>query len=230
MQARSAILAIALSFSLMAMPMWGAPAEVLGTVVTAEHAHVGAAKAEVGTTVYGGDSLSTEPQGSVQLRAGKARLLLLSSSTAVVSDASGTPSAQLLTGSAKFSTGNAQAFTLFAAAAAIHAQSDAPTIGQVSYLGPKELLVTATRGTLVVTVDSDTQIIPEGSAYRVMLDTPAEMAQGPEGAGSGKEQWPGKHREPRRAGRSRFMYYAAGGTALVTYFAVAEALESAQRP
>jgi len=230
MQVRSAILATALSFSLMAMPLCAAPAEVLGTVVTADRAHVGAAKAEVGTTIYVGDSLSTEPQGSVQLRAGKARLLLLSSSTAVVSDASGTPSAKLLAGSAKFSTGNAQAFTLFAAAAAIRAQSDAPTIGQVSYLGPKELLVSATRGTLVVTVDSDTQIIPEGSAYRVILDVPEEMAQGPEGAGSGKEQWPGGQKQPRRAGRSRFMYFAAGGTAVVTTIAVIEALESDPRP
>jgi hypothetical protein len=230
MQAQRAIFATALSFSLMTIPAWGAPAAALGTVIAADRAHVGEAKAEVGTTVYGGDSLSTEVQGSVQVRAGKARLLLLSSSSAVVSDVEGAPAAKLLNGAATFSTGNAHAFTLFASAAAIRAQSDAPTIGQVSYIGPKELLVRATRGSLLITVDNDTQIVAEGTSYRVLLDQPEEMAQGPEGAGSGKNEWPGGRHEPRKAGRSRFMYVAGGLTAVATYLAVSEALESAQRP
>ncbi len=230
MQARHAIFATALSFSLITFPAWGAPTAALGTVIAADRAHVGEAKAEVGTTVYGGDSISTELQGSVQLRAGKARLLLLSSSSAVVSDTEGAPAAKLLSGAAKFSTGNAHAFTLFASAASIRPQTDAPTIGQVMYIGPKELLVHATRGSLVVTVDTDTQIIPEGASYRVLVDQPEEMAQGPAGAGSGNEGWPKGHHEPRRAGRNRFLYVAGGLTAVVTYLAVAEALESAQRP
>jgi hypothetical protein len=230
MQVPRAIFATALSFSLMTIPVWGAPTAALGTVIAAEGAHVGEAKAEVGTTVYGGDSISTELQGSVQLRAGKARLLLLSSSSAVVSDTQGAPAAKLLSGAATFSTGNAHAFTLFASAAAIRPQTDAPTIGRVSYIGPKELLVHATRGSLVVTVDTDTQIIPEGSSYRVLVDQPEEMAQGPAGAGSGNEGWPGSHHEPRKAGRNRFLYVAGGLTAVATYLAVSEALESAERP
>ncbi len=230
MQARRAIFATALSCSLMTFPAWGAPTAALGTVIAADRAHVGEAKAEVGTTVYGGDSISTELQGSVQLRAGKARLLLLSSSSAVVSDTEGAPSAKLLSGTATFSTGNANAFTLFAYTAAIRAQTDAPTIGRVSYIGPKELLVHATRGALIVTVDTDTQIIPEGTSYRVLLDQPEDMAQGPAGAGSGKDEWPGGHHEPRRAGRNRFLYIAGGLSAVATFLAVSEALESAQRP
>ena len=230
MQARRAIFATALSFSLITIPVWGAPTAALGTVIAAEGAHVGEAKAEVGTTVYGGDSLSTEVQGSVQVHAGKARLLLLSSSIAVFSDDAGAPAATLLTGTATFSTGNARAFTLFAAASAIRAQTDAPTIGQVSYIGPKELLVHATRGSLVVTVDNDTQIVAEGASYRVMLDQPEEMAQGPEGAGSGRDGGLGSGRPPRRAGRNRFIYVVAGVTGIATYLAISEALESPQRP
>jgi len=202
----------------------------MGTVIAADRAHLGEAKAEVGTTVYGGDSLSTEAQGSVQVRAGKARLLLLSSSSAVVSDAEGEPAAKLLNGAATFSTGNAHAFTLFASGAAIRAQTDAPTIGHVLYIGPKALLVRATRGSLVVTVDSETQVVPEGASYRVLLDQPAEMAQEPEGAGSGRDKGPGSGHAPRVAGRSRFIYFAGGLTVVATYLAISEALESAQRP
>jgi len=225
-----AISAAALSLTLITIPAWGAPTAALGTVVAADRAHVGEAKAEVGTTVYGGDSLTTELQGSVQVRAGAARLLLLSSSNAVVNDSEGAPAANLLRGSATFSTGNAHAFTLFASSAAIRAQSDAPTIGQVSYIGQKELLVRATRGALVVTVDADTQIVAEGTSYRVLLDPPEEAAQGPAGAGSGGNGPAGRGGPPLRAGRSRFLIVTSAVTGVLTYLAVSEALESPARP
>jgi hypothetical protein len=89
---------------------------------------VGQASASVGTTIFSGDYLNTEMQGSVQVRAGAARLLLLSSSAAVIDDNEGAPSAKLLHGTATFSTGNAHAFTLFASTAAVRSQTDAPTI------------------------------------------------------------------------------------------------------
>ncbi len=224
-----AVFASALSLSLISFPAWGAPAAALGTVIAADRAHVGEAKAEVGTTVYGGDTLKTEVQGSVQIRAGAARLLLLSSSDALVNNTGGSPSANLTRGAATFSTGNAQAFTLFALTAAIRAENDAPTIGQVSYIGPKELLVHATRGALVVSVGADAQVIPEGSSYRVLLDQPEEMGQGPAGAGAPNGPR-GRGGSPLRAGRSRFLIVTAAVTGVVTYLAVSEALESPERP
>jgi hypothetical protein len=223
-----AVFASALSLSLISFPAWGAPTAPLGTVIAADRANVGEAKAEAGTTIYGGDSLTTQVQGSVQIRAGAARLLLLSSSNAVVNSSGGAPSANLLRGAATFSTGNARAFTMFASTASIRPQSDAPTIGQVSYIGPKELLVHAKRGALVVTVDADTQIIPEGTAYRVMLDQPEEMGQGPAGAGAPGPR--GRGGTPLRAGRSRFLIGTVALTGVVTYLAVSEALESPARP
>lgn len=225
-----AVFASALSLSLISFPALGAPTAALGTVIAADRANVGAAKAEVGTTVYGGDSLTTEAQGSVQVRAGAARLLLLSASNAVVNSSEGAPSANLMRGAATFSTGNAHAFTLFASSAAIRPQSDGPTIGQVSYIGAKELLVRATRGALVVTVDADTQVIAEGTSYRVMLDAPEEMGQGPAGAGAPGNGPAGRGGPPLRAGRSRFLIVTAAVSGIVTYLAVSEALESPARP
>jgi hypothetical protein len=55
----------------------------------------------------------------MQVRAGAARLLLLSASAAIVNDGDGMSSAKLVSGTATFSTGNAHAFTLFASKAAI---------------------------------------------------------------------------------------------------------------
>jgi len=201
----------------------------LGTVIAADHASVGNAGADVGTTVYGGDRLSTEPQGNVQIRAGAARLLLSSSSAAFVNDSDGSPSAKLVAGTATFSTGNAQAFTLYASKAVIRPQSDVPTIGQVTYINEKELMVTARRGGIVVTVENDMQVVPEGRSYRVLLDPEAEAAQGP--AGAGGNQGPASHGGgPRAAGRSRFLIVAIGVTAAAAGFGVYKALESPDRP
>jgi hypothetical protein len=224
-----ALSAAVLSLSLMGLPVWGATPNVapLGTVIAAEHAHVGEANASVGTTVYGGDKLSTELQGSVQLRAGAARLLLMSSSSVVVNDSDGAPSAKLLLGTATFSTGNAHAFTLFASTAAIRPQTDSPTIGQVTRLDDKELLVTARRGGLVVTVEDETQVVKEGESYRVLLD-PAP--QDPAGAGGSQGPASGSGGGPLKAGRSRFLIVATVLIGVGTGIAIYEAFESPDHP
>lgn len=214
-------------------PAWAGPktASSLGTIVTAEHARIGDSSAEVGTTVFSGDRLSTDHEGSVQIRAGAARLLLQSGSSAVLNDSEGAPSAKLFSGTATFSTGNSRAFTLFASRAAIRAQSDGPTIGQVTYLNEKELLVVSKRGPLTITVDGQTEVIADGGAYRVLLDPPTTMAQGPEGAGAHKEdRRRGMSGPPIHAGRNYFMITAIGVSAIVTGLAVSEALESPNRP
>jgi hypothetical protein len=227
-----ALCALVLAFCLIGAPAWSAPTanvSPLGTIVTAQHAHVGEASADVGTTVYGGDWLSTEPLGSVQLRAGAARLLLLGSSSAIVSKDEGSAAAKLFSGTATFSTGNSRAFTLFASKAAIRPQTDSPTIGQVTYVSENELLVTARRGGLTISVEDETQTIAEGTSYRVLLD-PSD-GQGPAGAGSGQgPAGSGGGGGPLKAGRSRFLLLAtaliAAGTVVAIYFAT----ESGDRP
>jgi hypothetical protein len=226
---RSAIAAI-LTASMATAPLFAAATSALGTVVTAEKAHVGEALVAVGTTVYGGDRLSTEVDGSVQLRAGAARLLLASSSVAIVNDEAGAASAKLLKGTATFSTGNAQAFTLYASRAAIRPEKNDPTVGQVTYLNDKEMIVQAKRSDLAITVDGETKIIPEGTAYRVLLDPPESMMQGPEGAGTGSQGGSNRGGPPLRAGRSRFLIVAIAVTAGVTAFAIYKTLESPNRP
>jgi hypothetical protein len=234
MRGLRASLAALMTFGLTVSPAWGGPntASSLGTIVTAEHARVGDSSAEVGTTVFSGDRLSTEREGSVQIRAGAARLLLQSGSVATLNDSQGAPSAKLVLGTATFSTGNSRAFTLFASKAAIRAQSDGPTIGQVTYLSEKELLVVSKRGPLTITVDGETEVVTDGSAYRVLLDPPPTMAQGPEGAGAhkDKDKRRGMSGPPLHAGRNYFLVTAVGVSAIVTGLAVSEALESPNRP
>jgi hypothetical protein len=223
----SALLAV----SLVGVPVWGATPSVapLGTVIASERARVGQGAADIGTTIYGGDYLSTDPQGSVQVRAGAARLLLQGASSVVVGQDDGAPSAKLLSGSATFSTANAHAFTLFASRAAIRPSTDAPTIGQVRYVNDKELVVTARRGGLAISVEDQTQTIEEGTSYRVLLD-PAADPQEPAGAGAGGQGPSGSGGGPLRAGRSRFLIIATALIAAGTGVAIYEAMQSPDRP
>jgi hypothetical protein len=217
-------LALLVSASLLTSPVWAAPSSSLGVVVYADRAHVGAAQASVGATIFNGDRLTTEQTGSMQVRTGAARLLLSSGSMATVSEDSATPAATLTLGTVTFSTANSNAFALHVASAVIRANTNQPTIGRVTLLTPKELIVRSTRGSLTIAVDDDVREIPEGTAYRVVLD-PNAQPQGPQGAGTKGYGGP-----PIKAAKSKFIWYAIGITAVVTYFAVSEALESPDRP
>jgi len=219
------ILALLVSFALLTRPVWAAPSSSLGTVVYADRAHVGAAKASVGSTVFNGDKLSTEQTGSVQVRAGAARLLLSSASSATFAQEDVSPAATLTIGSATFSTANSKAFALHVASAVIRPNTNQPTIGQVTVLNAKELFVKSTRGSLSIAVEDDVREIPEGAAYRVVLDPNAPIPQGPRGAGT-----KGYGGAPVKAAKNRFIWYAVAVTAVVTYFAVTESLESPDRP
>ncbi len=222
---REAIAAL-ISITLLLIPVWGSPSSSIGTVVYADRAHVGAAQASVGATIFGGDRLTTEQAGGAQVRAGAARLLLSSASSATFLLDSGSPAATLTMGSATFSTASSKAFALHVASAVIRPNTDEPTIGQVTVLSPKELVVKSTRGSLSIAVEDDVRVIPAGAAYRIVLDsTDAAAPQGPRGAGT-----KGYGGAPIKAAKSRFIWYAIGITALVTVWAVHEALESPDRP
>jgi hypothetical protein len=214
-----------LSLSLSIAPLWAAPSASLGTVVFADRAHLGAALASVGATVFSGDRLSTEQSGSVQVRAGAARLLLSSQSSATLLQEDANPAATLNSGSATFSTANSKAFAMHVASAVIRPNTDKPTIGRVSVLNAKELVVQCTRGSLTIAVEDDVREIPEGAAYRVVLDPNAADPQGPRGAGSKGQGGP-----PIRAARSKFIWYAIAIAAVITIWPLHEALESGDKP
>jgi hypothetical protein len=214
------------SLTLLVTPLWAAPSSSLGTIVYADRARVGASEASVGATVFAGDRLTTEKTGSVQVRAGAARLLLSSASSATLAQDDASASATLAFGSATFSTANSKAFALHFGPAVIRPNTDLPTIGQVTVLNAKELVVKSTRGALSIAVEDDLRVIPEGAGYRIVLD-PAEAAepQGPRGAGTKGIGGP-----PIKAAKSKFIWYAIAVVAVVTYLAVDEAFESPDRP
>ena len=144
---------------------------------------------------------------------------------ATLSQEDATPAATLAFGSASFSTANSKTFALHVASAVIRPNSDRPTIGQVTVLSPKELIVKSTRGSLSIAVEDDVREIPEGAAYRVVLDPNAADPQGPRGAGTKGYGGP-----PHKPARDKFIWYAVAVAGVATVWAVHEALESPDRP
>jgi len=219
-----ALVATLLSLTLLISPLWATPSAAFGTVVFVNRARIGNASASVGATVFSGDRLSTDDVGSMQVRAGAARLLLASSSAATLLQDEATPAATLTAGTATFSTAHSKAFSLHVASAIIRPNTDQPTIGKVTVLNPKELVVKSVRGSLQIAVEDDVREIPEGEAYRVVLDPNADP-QGPRGAGTKGIGGP-----PIKAAKSKFIWYAVAIAAGVTFYVLHEAYESENKP
>ena len=224
----SVALSIVLSMSLLARPMLGNSGLGSGTVVSAESAHLGTVAVTVGATVFAGDKLDTSPAGSMQIRAGAARLVLTASSRLVWGGEAGSASATLLGGTAAFSTSRENSFVLHAGTAAFKPRGDEPTVANVTVLNPKELVVRCSRGAVLIAVEDDVRVVPEGTAYHVVLDPEAAVPPGAVAAPATPASW-GQH-QPIKTGKSKFIWYAIAFTAFVTAFALSEAFESPDRP
>ena len=140
----AAILVLAIGIT----PGWGATGPAFGTVVAAEGANVSGGNLSAGTTVFGGDRLFTNGTGSVQVRAGAARLLLSGDSAVVLAKDEISPAASLTRGTAIFSTATSKAFVMHVGNMVIRPGTDQPTVAQVTVVGPKQLMVRSTRGSL----------------------------------------------------------------------------------
>lgn len=174
----AAVLAGVLSF-----PGFAAIEKPLGMVVQAQNAQISNAKLAIGTTVYAGDNLETDAGGAVRLRMGATQLYLLASSSATLGQRSDSPFAEVLRGTVGFSSNGIDPFELEAPQGAIRAANGQPAYGQVTIIGPQEIIVTAYHGSLVLDNEGELHTIPEGKSYRVTMDpepataTPAAMSR-----------------------------------------------------
>src|SRR5260370_11915055 len=69
-----------------------------------------------------------------------------------------------------FSVGNPPAVAVPANNAWIRPASSAPTVAHIRIVNPKELRISAQRGSLQFSYEGESALIPEGVAYRVLLD------------------------------------------------------------
>ncbi len=151
------------------------PAKVvpLGMVTHAERAHVGEAAASVGSTIYDGDRLSTEAGGVLRVNSPSLILQLDAQSILILRHPASTASsveADLACGTLVFSAARSDRGSVVADDALIRPAANAATLAHIRVANPKELRIYAQRGALEFSYHGESEVIAEGSAYRVLLD------------------------------------------------------------
>lgn len=196
-----------------------APASApLGVIVQATRHSTGVDIANNGATVYDGDTLETNAQDTLRARLGGPELFLRPSTTAQVHRLLNGYSAELTRGTVVASSREGQTFQLLADGATIRPANSRSTVAQVTWVTPKELLLSSNRGVLMVSMGDQTRTIQEGRSYRMQVEEADDP--GPQGSGGG----------PYHSGRNRFLLFFITGVAVGTGIGVWRALISPTNP
>jgi hypothetical protein len=168
------LLAIAMAFLSMNGSSGGTP-EVVGIVAQANHASLGSQAAAEGTTIYDGDRLTTDTDGNLRVLIGGAMVHLAGGSSAILRDAGSNKAgkqfaAELAAGTVTLAVTLTSTGEVVACGARVRPVSETRGVVRVQIVGPRELLVYAQRSAAVVSYREDAETVPEGKAYRVLLN------------------------------------------------------------
>ncbi len=164
-----------------------APAKPLGMVVSAEKAHLGETAVAMGTNVFGGDYLQTEPNGSLRAKVGPSQIYLGSASGAVLQQDGDKIAAKLTQGTIGFSSAVANQFEIDTPIGTVRPEKG-QAFGEVTLVSPKTILVAAYKGSLVVSSNGIERTIPQGNAYNVTFadaNDPQNQGGGTSAGGNG---------------------------------------------
>jgi len=179
------LLAITMTFFLSGVPGRGTP-NAVGIIVQADHASLGSHAASEGTTIFDGDRLSTDADGSLRLVSGDAMLYLAEQSGVVVhgdaSRAGKRLEVELVSGAAVLSATAATVAGIVASSARVRPVAETRGVVQVRLAAANELIVFAQQGPAEICYRGECEMIPEGKSYRVMLDPSDDVPPGATGA------------------------------------------------
>jgi hypothetical protein len=181
---RSCLIAILIA-GLLNIPTFAANEAPLGLVTQAQSAQIGNTKVEIGTTIFPGDVLATDVGGTLRLKFGSDQLYLLSSSSASLARTATNSAVHALVsrGTVGFSSNGTDQIELEIPEGVLRAAKGEPAYGQVTIIGPQEVVISAYRGTLVLEYNGEFRSIPAGKSYRVTMDLEPAAPQAPAGVG-----------------------------------------------
>ena len=180
-QTTALILFSTLALTINAARADAAPTTPLGVVVAGQKALLGAVYVADGTSLFDGDTVSTQGKGSLRIRLGASQLFLGENSTLTLLRSERGVTAKLLGGTARFSGAVGAPIELLVLDAKIRGKQDGAA-GQVTVISKDEFQVGATSGALTVDVNGDVRTVDENTAYDATL-SPAPDNGMPVGAG-----------------------------------------------
>ena len=180
----STVVVLALAFALVAsLPVCAAPkvSAPVGVVVLGQGAQVSHVDAENGTSLYPGDTLSTDNKGSLRVRFGSSQLMLGPATVVTVAQGQHGVTATLQHGTMRFSAASTP-IELHALAAIVNPQQDDAS-GELVIVNQSEFQIASSKGNLDVDIDGDSRTVAENTAYDVTLEpVPAD----PQTVGGGR--------------------------------------------
>jgi hypothetical protein len=184
--ARSGLIAM-LGFGMLNLPVFGAGGEPLGIVIQTQDAHLSNANAQIGATVYPGDAITTEQDGTIRLRVGSGQLYLAPSSSASLTQNEKVAHVSVSRGTVGFVAVTSAQLELETPVGLVRPANGQRAQGQVTVTGPNQMIVSAYSGALTVERNGESRTVEAGTSYNVTFDpngTPS--AQTPSGAGTGQ--------------------------------------------
>ena len=194
----------------------------LGVITHAEHANLGTAAASVGSTIYDGDSVSTESGGTILVTAGTITLELAPQSFLTVRQVDCGVMAQLGAGRLAFSARRNSVVAIMADGATIRPMGNGLVVTYVQIIGKKELLISARHGVVELFYHGESGRIAEGQTVRVQLD-PSEREIAAASASDGSKSAAKTH-------HTFLLVVVVGLTLAITIPLAIHALESPDRP
>jgi hypothetical protein len=223
---RACLIAI-LAAGLLNLPAYAANDSPLGMIIQAEGlAHLGPAKAAIGSTVYPGDSIFTEAGGTMRMRVGSSQVYLLSESGASLSQGKDMVHVIVAHGTVGFSSPANDPIGLDTPLGFVHPVPGHAAFGQVALNSRIEMIVTAYHGDLLVEENGNTHTILEGKSYRITTDLEQPPAQPNSASQSGQGSGTTKSAMSSPKGE---IIAIVGTAALLSWLAWSELCESPSR-
>jgi hypothetical protein len=190
----------------------------LGLVTQATSAQLGEANAMIGTTVYPGDTITTQQGGLLRLRVGGSQIYLLSQSSAALSEDTTKVSAKVIRGTVGMSTTASEPITLQLPEGMLRPADGQPVYGQAMILSPNEAVITSYSGNMVLDDDGELHNIPSGKSFKVTMDLqPSDSNSEPQDA-EGAQTSNHKVHSARHHHHVVLESLMAGGAGVAAYF------------
>jgi hypothetical protein len=151
----------------------------MGVVLQAQRANIGDGAATAGSTVFDGDLLQTERDGLMRVRFGSSQAAVMAGGVVLVHQSTDGFTANLTRGEVVLSSSQDQKFSLVSNGATIQPSTSQPTVAQITWVSPKELLVMSRKGALQVSMGDEVQTVADGASYRMVIDPVAAAAAAP---------------------------------------------------
>ncbi len=185
--------AIALALPLLAAPAFAKPDAPLGVVMLGNRANVGLAAAASGTSVYNGDTLTTDASGTLRVRFGGAQIMLGPSTTVDLHEQDGMVDVILRQGNVRFAGVPGSPIQVHVLQAMVRTRQSEAGTGQVAVLNSREFQVGSQKGDLDVNVNGENHVVSAPHAYDLKINSmPLLGAGAPATAASGFAPTPGQ--------------------------------------